>query len=543
MSLAYRIPVVGAKTQAVVSADRPLCAYVAALASREPLLGSWSKLTREQQELSFAAEFRRREVPYHRATSWAHCVRHAGDRGTYAGADEIAGLWLSPYQRRAVEQMTPAGGVMALGCGLGKTLAALAALCHARARGYIKDDRVWVACPLNAVPTWRRHLSFLRARFKDVQVISIDSLHKVFPENIGGAIIFDEVHLLGDMTARRTENAHRVRAMFDYGLCLTGTLLHGGIEKTLSIMDLAVPGMALFANRWEAGEFFSCLVKKRLGSRTVTALEKPTGINKQRFMEWISRCTISLSRTSEEVRASVQIPDQTLGEALVGEPWRALEVEAAEIIRERVEDGEPIPHAQEVAHLLCRQGLDQKLEWLFDAMDGDDAPVVIFAEYHETLDATEDALKRQGITYVRVDGAVTGQARSDAQAAFQSGAVRVFLGQMDAACTAMDLFRAQVSVALDHTWKAANYNQMLARTCRRGQQQKTYHFDLMANRLQRHVVTRLRNSEDFDASLVEYQQLKSTIDSAKALATVSGVGPVEPTPQTQPAVHGSTPES
>jgi hypothetical protein len=84
---------------------------------------------------------------------------------------------------------------------------------------------------------------------------------------------------------------------------------------------------------------------------------------------------------------------------------------------------------------------------------------------------------------------------------------------MSAACTSMDLFAAKFSVALDHCWKAADYSQALARTCRRGQQHECHHIDLFTNIFQRRIVERLRESQDFDASLSEWQAIKGLISS------------------------------
>jgi SNF2 family DNA or RNA helicase len=136
--------------------------------------------------------------------------------------------------------------------------------------------------------------------------------------------------------------------------------------------------------------------------------------------------------------------------------------------------------------------------------------VVVFANYTATLDLMEQKLKDAAISYVRVDGAVTGQDRVQAQEQFQSGAVQVFLGQMSAAGISMDLFRTPYSIALDHPWKAEDYAQALARTHRRGQSQHCTHWDLYTNQLQKRVVARLRSGEAFNAETAEWQEVKTS---------------------------------
>ncbi len=311
-------------------------------------------------------------------------------------------------------------------------------------------------------------------------------------------------------TRKRIRIAHKLRLKFDFGLCLTGTLLHAGIEKTLSIQDLAVPGLALFSSRWKCGEHFHCLVKKRIGARTVTALEKPTGKQRQAFVEYLSRGVISLTKNSPAVKSAVTIPEQELTTVEIGGGCgRPLEDIAVEYIRAKMAacPGE-IPTAAEVAHALCREGADAKTQWLLEQLD---APAVVFAAYLETLDACEKALQDNEITYARIDGSTAPRDRQEAQRAFQAGEVQVLLGQITAAGVSVDLFASNVSVCLDVNWRAADYAQALARTCRRGQAHHCHHFDLVSNRLQRDIVARLRDSADFDASLSEWQQIKSLL--------------------------------
>lgn len=509
-SVAYQIPLPNAGLQGASTADRPLCALVSAYASwlsGQPLSGAWKLLSHKEQEMAFAESFKRLDVTMERATAWGNAVR--GTTKMVCDDEDVPhmGMSLDGYQMDALNQLTASGGVLALGCGLGKTATAFRAAIDSGAH-----SRIWILCPLNAMPTWERYRAALSHYFPEVQILSMDSAHKfVGASNTGGVIIYDEAHLLGDCDARRTKSCHALRPLFDFGLCLTGTLLHGGIEKTLSIMDLAVPGGALFANRWKAGEYFNCLVRKYIGTRKVTALEKPTGFHKEEFLKYISRLCISLNSHSESVRQSIEIPEQDVHTVKLGEPWDATDVLVGRIVRARLAAGEELPHAQAVAHEMCRSGSDDKIQWLMDLLGRTSGPVVVFAAYRETLDKAQAACEEAGISLVRVDGDVTGAARALCERTFQDGGARVFIGQMDAACVSMNLQNAQVSVALDHTWKAANYNQALARTCRRGQALRCTHYDLVTNELQDRVVARLAAAEDFDASLAEWQALKAAI--------------------------------
>lgn len=514
----------GARLQAVTSADRPICALVAAGAARQmaqSLRGTVTGLGHQAEMQAVLDELTALDVPKARAFLWMGAT--AGRRLMSHRSSPIAtvgGITLDPYQLNALNQASSAGVIFSLDCGLGKTATAVATAiefrkAHVQSTTTPGPGRCWIICPLNAIGAWKRFEAELANYFTEIRVLSMDSAHKfVAADNIGGVVIFDEVHLLGEARARRTASCHTIRSKFDYGICLTGTLLHGGVEKALSILDLAVPGASLFASRWAAGEHFHCLVKKKIGARTVTALEKPTAANKEQFIRYLSRITVALKKDHPEVRAAFQLPDQHVHEVALNDPWESLDALAVKVALDQLKETGEIPSMQAVAHLCARAGAAEKVEWVMNELADEDEnnSVVIFANYLDTLDLMQKALEDAGITFVRVDGSVTGPDRILCKEKFQDGSVRVFLGQETAASTSMDLFRGRVSICLDHSWKGVDYTQMLARTCRRGQTHETLHLDLVANRFQQMVVGRVRSAQDFDASVAEWQLMKSRID-------------------------------
>jgi SNF2 family DNA or RNA helicase len=457
-------------------------------------------------------------------TRLAHFARSLAGERLVVSDEEVRGAGLhlphdlDQYQIDALRGMRAAGGVLAMGCGLGKTVTAIAAAKLAFVAG-ASSSRCWVVCPLNAVGTWQAALAYLEGVFDEVEIVSMDSAHKCVGLNPapGGVIIFDEAHMLGDAGARRTRAAHQLRGAFDFGLALTGTLLHAGIGKALSVMDLAVPGLAGFARTDNAAEHFGCLFPQTIDlgngrTKQVIKIDKPTGESRRRFLEFIAPRVVSMSFESESVRASVDVPQQERYVIRVAAPWPSLDDLAVQYIQEQMEQGFEIPSAQEVAHALCRHQAAAKVEWLMNAMDDPNLQVVVFAVYHETLDLVGAAFETAGVSYVRIDGTVTGQQRIALVEQFQRGEVRVFLGQMDAAGVSINLQNARISVALEHSWKAANFAQCLARTRRRGQTEITHHIDLVANQLQLRVAQRVSDAADFDASLAEYQTIKQILD-------------------------------
>jgi hypothetical protein len=209
------------------------------------------------------------------------------------------------------------GSVEALGCGVGKTATAIAAAIAAKRLGIIKGDRVYIICPLNAVATWRKAAPDLRAEFKDVQIVSIDSLHLYRGLSVadGGAVIIDEAHKAKHETTGRTKEAHELRRCFEWGCCLTGSLLHTGPEGLLSILDVACPGSSRFLDKWAFGDAFNCVAGKlvQMGNRKRKkhSLVIPGEEIQPILARYLERAVRSLSITSPEVAAVVQVPGQT----------------------------------------------------------------------------------------------------------------------------------------------------------------------------------------------------------------------------------------
>lgn len=515
----------GAHAQAVGSADRPMCALVSAYASyrrgnalRGQALG-WSKDQIEAKVLAAAADL---NVPQDLFEQW--CDSLNGKRlapptiRTIETAEKT--YELDPYQLGAIAHCSPAGGVFALDMGLGKTATSVGAAIEAFRQNYA-EGRCWIICPLNAMGAWEPFIPVLKQYYPDVRILSIDSAHKysaAAPE--GGCLIFDEVHLLGAANARRTDHCHRLRYLFDFAVCNTGTLLHSGIEKVLSILDLAIPGAAHFASRWRCGEHFHCLVPQQIGSRRVVKIEKPADAHLEHLSTWIGNYTSILDTDSPTVQEAVSIPQQEDSQVPLALPWRTVEDEACEIIEAYLARGEELPNMAEVAHVMARSGTAAKIAWIQAHMDG--SPLVIFAHYTETMDALEAWAKEHNYTYRRIDGSTKQEDRPAIEAAFQRGEFQILLGQMRAAGISLNLQRAWITIAVDFSWNPVDYAQAKRRTRRRGQTRTCFHFDLVAGRFQDTILKRIRAGLHFNARVAAYQSLRSVYAARAGGAPVVG---------------------
>lgn len=511
--------------------DRP-SAIISALASLEAgheLKGAMDGAPLAEQRQALMGEVQDL-VPEWAASEWAQAIAAPG-RAKMRALPTVGGLTLSPYQVQAVHSLPAAGGVLGLDCGLGKTACALAAVAGTLGN----RPELLVLAPKNAIPTWQRAFDTpsIRGLFGQVTIQSMDMAHRLIPRPFSeGAVIFDEAHMLAHEGARRTEAALKLRMCFRLGLALTGTMLHAGAQRILPLLDLAIPGASRFPNPWAFAVHFNCLETKTITktvpstgrpddeaapstntvTKTVHSIGRPS--DEAAFCAYFAPFVVRLARTSEVVKQDINLPPLTTVSHQIG-PRVPLADEISQAIYElRAES------LMEVFHWLGAQNLELKLDALGDLMDDepDAGPWVVFAKYvreHNSIGRIGEWLTARGKTYQVITGDSSIKERAGAQLAFQDGRLDVLLCQIDAGAVAMDLFRSCRSVALEHSWMPNNYDQAIGRIWRRGQTRPCVHYDITANAFQDLVVSRLRNSQAFDASCAEWLAAKELLSGVR----------------------------
>lgn len=487
------------RKQTMARSDWPYFAAMSALASPETFGPHSKSVVRDW--------LRAHDVPYERQDYWLEALH-----GRKTNVDGVTGTLFVPevYQVFAANGMSGAGGVLALGCGLGKTLTA--ELYAAAVAPKLRARSVVIATTLTAFDAWKPYIPRFKAMgYSEVFQVSIDSLHKFEPgfPSAGGLLILDESHLLGGTTARRTKHALALRLKMDDALCLSGTLFHGGIPRALTNMNLAIPGLAAFSSQFNAANHFGCLkeVRDPQGMRHWKII-KPEGAAHTAFMEFVTRRFVcALTKRSPLAAMCVNIPEQDQETVEFGGPWMDVHTQAILEIRRAIEANEGIPHAMAVMQAMAHQGIEAKTQYILDVLS-DGEPLVVFSQYHESLNYIEAKFKDEGITYARIDGTVVDGRRTDARELFSSGSVQAILGQIEATGISIELTRASRSVATDISWRPECYDQALARTCRRGQLHRCRHTDLVANRFQSDILERIRSGMVFDASVSSYQDVR-----------------------------------
>ncbi len=500
------------------------------------------------------------------------------------------------------------GSIQAMGCGVGKSSTATSAAITAARIGRCSTERCFIICPINAVDQWQPYLIDLRKTFKVVDVISVDSLHHIqgIEREPGGALIIDEAHKLKGYGAERTGEAHRIRPAFQWCVCLTGTLLHTGVEGVLSVQDLACPGLSRYTDPMAFGSAFNCIINKKIKTRSRgfiyrRSLGKPSAENLDVFEVYLARSTRSLRFESDEVKAVFQIPenkriqvsefpftdlsaDATFIDVLenqiplldlrttsidIAAPALALAmmIENREIFEARMTAMPPaekqflnpkeleypgLPQFSAISHRITKVGWEDialeycafwadeaktvpatgyrfirplgssrenpapgsKIIWLEKWLqERAGEPVVIGAASVDTLNMIQALMLQTGNNYRLIRGGIDKKERARHINEFQAGKFRVMLLQQVAGSESVTLTKARYSILVDHDWSPITYTQFIHRTYRRGQKQKTEHYDLTFNDIQTMVLKRLLKGESFDAGV--RQQIEERIGYSK----------------------------
>jgi hypothetical protein len=436
---------------------------------------------------------------------------------------DVMGMQLDPYQRDAVHRAPESGVILDYKVGLGKTITAMALarkMFENRLLGVgTSARRLLVVCPLNAEAVWLdpKMVAWVCDNItNDYTVISADSLHKLsaIAAHPNSVVIFDEAQYFNNWSAERTRAAHRLRWQFTSAILLTGSFLTAGPEAVLSLLDLCCPGASTYGNKWGLGRAFSSTIQKPIPGtkRVANEVVRPTGAMLDLFNAWLSRWVISKAKRSADVMETTVIPDQEVHTVLLGQPYGSIVDEAVACATKILADTQELPSMMEVAHRLAREGVQAKVEWLEEQLEGYDQKVVLFCTYHETLDAVQKWLEDTGRIFVRIDGAITGKHRTMPINGFVGDpTIQFMLAQTDAASVSMNLQVSRVSVMLDATNKAISYEQAMGRTCRRGSTDICHHFNVVSNAFQQMVFRRLALSLDFNAAAAEWQDMRRAI--------------------------------
>jgi SNF2 family DNA or RNA helicase len=373
-------------------------------------------------------------------------------------------LTLRPYQEKSVDFLTAKPRrLLLLEQGLGKTPVAIET-CNR-----VEDiDRVLIVCPAIAREMWRRRVQSWRRRDWKAAAVSYDyfsnngDVHAKFD-----TLILDEGHYLRGVASTRTRNiygrggiAERAKRVW----VLSGTLTPNGPHEVYTHLRGLFPEALVVGGLRQTYEMFlDRYFKTRIddwGQIRVVA-PKPERVEELRAL--VSPHTLRmLAKEVWKECPPLEIDHVTLG-------WQAPEEFT---LIEPVTGDEDLPEELPFSTESKEAGLALApfaAEYVINELRGGIDKIVVFF-YHRDAGATlREQLSPFGCVYVAGD--TNDKQRQDAIDSFQTDpASRVFLGQVEACSTAIDLFAAARTVFAEASWVPEVNAQAIKRMHRIGQQ-------------------------------------------------------------------------
>jgi len=407
---------------------------------------------------------------------------------------------LYPYQKRGVKRIIRFKGRVLLAdeMGLGKTIQALV---------YVKRTPrvcpVLVICPASAKWVWadeaRRHLKMkslilsgtkpkLPADLPPIVIINYDILSRKNKnkETVGWletllsikfrTLIIDECHFIKNTRAIRTKAVHKLGRKAKHVLALSGTPLTNRPAELFSVLKLLHPKVYTSFRKF-AWKY--CNPKwtpwgwDYSGSKNLKELHQ----------ELKDLCMIR-RRKSQVLK---ELPDKNRMVIPV-EIERKSEYQLAEndffkwlMTKTNVKK---IPMAEKLVQLGCLKRLAAELkmrmvfDWIDTFLEETDEKLVIFAYHKKIIKTLVNKYKKISVI---VDGSVSMDKRKKAIKTFQKKRkVRLFIGNIIAAGTAITLTAAHSAVFVELDFVPGNHIQAEDRIHRIGQKEKVFVYYLVA---------------------------------------------------------------
>ena len=399
------------------------------------------------------------------------------DRLGCAGAP----LSLYPYQQAGADFLASGvakGLMLADEPGLGKTRQAIVAALRA---GVGSPGIVVVVCPASAIGVWRREI--VETRADQVALWRVGSYNK--PPTVKDKIdvlIVDEAHYAKNREASRTKALYGFKGdgvgglveRADRVILLTGTptpnnpseiWTHARACFPEAIMQTFEGGVRKPMAFWPFVKKFCTVEWDYLGRQKITGGKNLAELRERLAPYVLRRLKKDVLADLPPVRFNL-LPVEGRAPADSGE---------ADMIRRALLKGpkglkEIAPHVASLRRVTGLAKVGGVCNWALDWFAGGGGKIVIFAHHKDVIGLLKKTFSSSGIPSVVVDGAVPPEKRALCANVFQMEPdCKVFIGQNDAAGTAITLTAADTLLSLEPAWTPGVNDQIWQRIHRIGQ--------------------------------------------------------------------------
>ncbi|MCC8071997.1 MAG: DEAD/DEAH box helicase [Bacteroidales bacterium] len=402
-----------------------------------------------------------------------------------------------------------AGACLADDMGLGKTVQTIAYLLHTASQG-----PALVVAPTSVVANWQSELHKF-APSLNVYVLNRASnrseiVGKAGPGDVilssygvlaneaemlsvkqWGTICLDEAHTIKNRDTQMSRAAMTLHAQNK--IILTGTPIQNRLSELWNLFRFINPGLL--------GSY------EEFTRRFITPIEvykdKETSKKLQRLIH-----PFMLRRTKEEVvdelpeKSEVTLPVDLSDEEMA--IYEHIRQRAEDMLSDEDADPQNFNVLAEITRLrqaACSPALvepsfqadSSKTQLLIDLLEsaGDDSNILVFSQFTSYLKLVADALTKQGVDFLYLDGSTPAPQRQKLVDAFQRGEKRVFLISLKAGGLGLNLTRANYVVHLDPWWNPAIEQQATDRAYRIGQRRNVTVYRLIAQHTIEEKILRL----------------------------------------------------
>jgi SWI/SNF-related matrix-associated actin-dependent regulator 1 of chromatin subfamily A len=400
---------------------------------------------------------------------------------------------LFPYQKKDVKRMLKLKGriLLASEMGLGKTLIALTYL-----RIRPQTLPALVVCPASAKWVWKNEIrkhtkltcNVLNGKkpqpihkLRDVTIINYDVLSSwmdILRRNDYQTLILDEVQFCKSHKAKRTKASISLGKKTSRIIAISGTPLTNRPKELYNILHLLLPH--LFPS-------FVSYAFRYCGRRMTPWGWDDTGASHLDELHEILKDTCMIRRTKrqvlkelpEKMRVVLPLPIERPKEYATAEAdflnWLAKKDLGK---AKRAEKAEQLVKLGYLKHLAAELKMRVVLEWIDCFLEETDAKLVVFAYHKSIIHKLQTKYENQCVV---IDGSTPQKQREENVHRFQHDKkIRLFIGQIIAAGTAITLTAASHAAFVELDWVPGNHIQAEDRLHRIGQKNHVQIYYLIA---------------------------------------------------------------
>lgn len=403
-------------------------------------------------------------------------------------------LWLKTLRENGF------GGILADDMGLGKTLQVISLLLAEQQdydAGTKERKRSLIVCPASLVYNWKKEIerfapeldtvtvtgnalerkNIIRAT-KDGQILitSYDLLKRDvewYQDMIFAVQVIDEAQYIKNAGTQAAKGVKKITAAFK--LALTGTPIENRLSELWSIFDYLMPGFL-----YTYQHFREEIEIPIIANQDENKMERLQRMIRPFILRRLKGDVLKdlPEKLEENVFAKLEGEQLSLYDAHVQQMKQMLDKKSdAEFKSSKIQI---LAELMKLRQLCCDPALvfedykgesaktDMCMELIENAVNGGHK-VLLFSQFTTMLDHLADRLKKSGIEYYMLTGAVNKEKRMQMVESFNKDEVPVFCISLKAGGTGLNLTAADIVIHYDPWWNVAVQNQATDRAHRIGQ--------------------------------------------------------------------------